>query len=938
MQETRATNRNPLARMVERLRNSLQAKMLLISLSGVLASVLLGALVLVLGMRGLSRDMTNQLDQLLGAAGRQRMANQIENTAARINLWMGHSRADLHILAEICQTMIDHEQEFEPLHRAAAGIPYFADQMRYHPEGGYSQNAPDEPTVVTLQTIYHDENGDILPYPSEVLRDTAILDLIMPAIHHQGAEKLWTYYCGDAEAAFLRMTPWVDFGRDAIQNYPEQMEVPYWTWFPGLLETWNAQITDAGAGRVDEEIVTFDPAIDATSGEMIQIYGHPLWNAERTACAGAVWFDLQMDEITRIVEEMRFVGQGFAFLVFADGNVIAVPEHGERALGLQRREVSDQHLVRNLSESGEAGVAALALPLDDTVTLDEIVLAGEPHLLLMRRLDPIPVYRETVGEIVPQHKTLGFVVPLSDLYGHRRSVQESMRATTRSILATQAIVLGLWMLVVMGLVYYFLRRIARGLVSLTDGAARIAGGALDTRVAWSSRDELGDLADAFNHMAQQVETSHLQLERHNASLQREVRERIEAEAALRESQERLVQVVSNMPVLLDAFDENGTLVMWNAECERVTGFGAQEILNNPEGMDLLYPDQDYRAQMMAELERRGSDFVGWEWRLTAKDGSERIVSWSNISERYPIPGWSDWAVGVDVTDRVRAEDELRQHRARLTETVQARTAQLEERIQESEQLNRAMINLLQDLRASNRRLEATTRRLEEANRELDDFAYVVSHDLKAPLRGINQLATWIVEDHREALDEDAVIKLDLLSARVARMHAMIDGMLQYSRAGRERVPMGEVDLDRVTREVIDLLAPPPHIEVTVENKLPTVQGDPTRLSQVFQNLIGNACHYMDKPAGRVTVTCEDDDTHWRFAVRDNGPGIAPRHHERIFRLFQTLAPGDDASSTGVGLALVKRIVESGGGRVWVESDLGSGATFYWTWPKTTPIA
>jgi signal transduction histidine kinase len=151
--------------------------------------------------------------------------------------------------------------------------------------------------------------------------------------------------------------------------------------------------------------------------------------------------------------------------------------------------------------------------------------------------------------------------------------------------------------------------------------------------------------------------------------------------------------------------------------------------------------------------------------------------------------------------------------------------------------------------------------------------------------------------------------------------------------GRVREAVATVDLNQVLAEVLDLLAPPPGITITVAPDLPTVAGEPTRLQQLFHNLISNAIKYMHRPDGQVTVSCQDDGSHWRFAVADNGPGIEPRHFERIFQLFQTLAPRDRVESTGVGLALVKKIVEMYRGRVWVESAPGAGATFYFTWPK-----
>lgn len=223
--------------------------------------------------------------------------------------------------------------------------------------------------------------------------------------------------------------------------------------------------------------------------------------------------------------------------------------------------------------------------------------------------------------------------------------------------------------------------------------------------------------------------------------------------------------------------------------------------------------------------------------------------------------------------------------------------------------------------------------LESANEELRNFAYVVSHDLKAPLRGISTLADWVVTDYADRLDDEGKEHLRLLLARVRRMDGLIDGILQYSRVGRVKEAGVAVDLDQMVHEVIDLLSPPKNISITIDNPLPTVVAERVRLQQLFQNLLSNAIKYMDKPEGHIHVACEAAGSQWKLSVSDNGPGIEERHFEKIFQLFQTLAPRDRVESTGVGLALVKKIVEMYGGEVWLESKVGGGSTFFFTLPR-----
>ncbi len=287
----------------------------------------------------------------------------------------------------------------------------------------------------------------------------------------------------------------------------------------------------------------------------------------------------------------------------------------------------------------------------------------------------------------------------------------------------------------------------------------------------------------------------------------------------------------------------------------------------------------------------------FEWRHRRLDGTpfEAEVSLNRVL----IAGTPHLlAIVRDVTERHRAEEEIRALNAELEQRVEQRTAQLA-----------------------------------AANTALNEFAYVVSHDLKAPLRAVNQLAHWIAEDYAAVLDEEGKDRLRLMNGRIARMYALIDGVLQYSRIGRVEEDRRPIDLDVLVRDVVESLSPPAHIRVVVEPGLPVVTADRTRMEQVFQNLIGNAIKFMDKPEGRITVACEGEGDRWRFRVTDNGPGIDPKYHEKVFGIFQTLTPRDERESTGIGLALVKKIVEGYGGKAELESEVGKGCTFSFTLPR-----
>lgn len=236
-------------------------------------------------------------------------------------------------------------------------------------------------------------------------------------------------------------------------------------------------------------------------------------------------------------------------------------------------------------------------------------------------------------------------------------------------------------------------------------------------------------------------------------------------------------------------------------------------------------------------------------------------------------------------------------------------------------------------------LEEKQAELLRSNKDLEQFAYVASHDLKAPLRAIELLVQWI----REGLDgydvNNVQENLELLGRRTQRLSRLLDDLLAYSRAGRKVGDYGRTDVHALVLDVIQLVDPPPSIAVGIEGQLPTFETYPTPLEQVFRNLIGNAVKHHPGPEGRVTVSCEEHDDCYLFAVEDNGEGIPMQYAERVFEMFQTLKPRDQVEGSGMGLAIVSRIVNWQHGRVWLEPvPNGRGTIFKFTWNKGDTLA
>ncbi|AFY94903.1 ATP-binding protein [Chamaesiphon minutus] len=233
----------------------------------------------------------------------------------------------------------------------------------------------------------------------------------------------------------------------------------------------------------------------------------------------------------------------------------------------------------------------------------------------------------------------------------------------------------------------------------------------------------------------------------------------------------------------------------------------------------------------------------------------------------------------------------------------------------------------------NTRLAQAASQLQERNQELDSFVYIVSHDLKAPLRAISNLSGWIEEDFDGSLTAHTTEQMNMLRSRVHRMEGMIDGLLQYARASRKDSQLELVCVADLLAEVIESIDPPSIFTVSIATEMPTLEAKRLLLFQVFANLISNAFKHHDRSDGCIRISCRAQSDFYEFAVADDGPGIDPVYHDRIFIIFQAANPQKNSDSTGVGLSIVKKIVETAGGQIWLESELGKGTTFYFTWPR-----
>lgn len=424
----------------------------------------------------------------------------------------------------------------------------------------------------------------------------------------------------------------------------------------------------------------------------------------------------------------------------------------------------------------------------------------------------------------------------------------------------------------------------------------------------------------------------------------DITQRKKAEESLHESEKRLNDILNHLPDATFAINCEGMVIFWNKALEDMLQVKADDMIGKvnyeysipfygdrrPILIDLILKTDDEFLNSQYYNIKRDKHAIMAETTISNFFGNEDMILWGKASPLYDEEGKMMGAIESmrDITEMRKAELELQKYHENLEE-------QVEERTEELEKTNEKLKSAIAKHEEAEIKMSELVVELKRSNKDLEQFAYVASHDLQEPLRMVSSFTQLIERKYRDKLDEDANEYIWYVVDGAKRMQSLINDLLSYSRVTTKVKDFTKINLNETVDEAIFNLeiAIEENNAIVVVDSLPPIYGDSSQMVQLFQNIIGNAIKYRSEKIPEIHISASEGDQEWIFKIEDNGIGIQPEYNERIFQIFQRLHGSHAYSGTGIGLAICKKIVELHGGSIWVNSKPGEGSIFYFTIPK-----
>jgi phosphoserine phosphatase RsbU/P len=495
-------------------------KIILISIVGVLFSLLLSSSVALWNLLNFKTETSQKIENNLKEFSQDYLENHIDNVSLRLNQMLQQSFSELNTLANIMQFMIDHPEDRKTLSQATKDLSIIEDNYIYNPEQQWSQNKTNRTSVSSIWGYLHNSQGKILPQAKKIIDQTAIFDVFAPAMEQHGSDKLQMYYIGPKQAPYFRSTPYTDMAQTFDKLYPGHNKNNFWDFFfPGIMEGWQNWLDNPGSKPIaNTDITITSPYIDALTGKKIISYFQPLWSKNRRHPEGIVGIDVTLEQIAKLINNIKLYETGFAFLMESNGNILAVNKGSATTLLSAYKYQDDMPGVIEVQRNFKQKMQKI-INQPNKIHQYNLLKNGinTPYLFISKQLLPMNLWLQKT-EFKEEKWLLGLAVPEKELLSILHITQHEIAETTQRFLWNSLWIfllsLGFMSIIMLAIT----KRTTSGLKDLAQVAKQLKDKNYSARATIQSKDELGDLAQAFNMMAAEVQ-------QHTGSLEEKVKER-----------------------------------------------------------------------------------------------------------------------------------------------------------------------------------------------------------------------------------------------------------------------------------------------------------------------------------------------------------------------------------------------------------------------------